>query len=212
LEKTQNFFRMFLAPGMVHCRGGAGPNAFGAETHPQIPGILPYQPQYDILAALEQWVEQGIPPQQVIATKFVHDDPAQGVQTQRPLCPYPEIAGYMGGDPNEAENFMCVPPVEVRIEPETLHLRREGKFRVLITVPQGYDLADWGVGNVVCEGAPAVKGIFTDGGRTYAAKFRVRDLQNITPADRVKFTVTGLFQRNAGAAQFKGKDTITVIK
>jgi feruloyl esterase len=211
LEETQSFFRMFLAPGMGHCRGGVGPNAFGAETHPQIPGIPPYQPEYDALAALEQWVEKGIPPQQIIATKFVNDDPTQGIQTQRPLCPYPEVAGYMGGNTNQAENFMCVPPVEVRIQPETLNLRSKGEFSAFITVPEGYDVRDWEVSNVVCEGAPAVKGIVTDGGRTYTAKFKVSGLEGVTPGKQ-KFTVKGIFQHNRGTPQFQGRAPVTVTE
>ena len=44
LEKTREFFRFFLAPGMGHCGGGPGPN------------------QFDHLTALEQWVEKGVAP------------------------------------------------------------------------------------------------------------------------------------------------------
>jgi outer membrane protein TolC len=40
---------------------------------------------------------------------YVNNDPAQGVQFQRPLCPYPERAEHVGeGDPNNAANFQCV--------------------------------------------------------------------------------------------------------
>ena len=48
-------------------------------------------------------------------------------------------------------------------------------------IPQGYDVRDWEISNVVCEGAPAVKGTVSSGGRTYAAKFKRQDLENVVP-------------------------------
>jgi hypothetical protein len=39
----------------------------------------------------------------------VNNTIAQGVQFQRPLCPYPERGEYIGhGDPNSASSFQCV--------------------------------------------------------------------------------------------------------
>jgi feruloyl esterase len=62
------------------------------------------------LLALEQWVEKGTAPSAIVATKYVDDDSAKGVQTTRPLCPYPEMAKYKGqGDPNDAASFVCAP-------------------------------------------------------------------------------------------------------
>lgn len=75
--------RLFLAPGVLHCRGGAGPDRF------------------DMLAAMENWAEKGVAPEQVIATKA-------DSRLSRPLCPYPQMAKYKGaGDTNEAANFVC---------------------------------------------------------------------------------------------------------
>ncbi len=70
---------------------------------------MPTDPEHDITSALEQWVEKGIAPTAIIATKYVNDlDPSQGVKMTRPLCPYPQIAKYKGtGDTNEAANFVC---------------------------------------------------------------------------------------------------------
>jgi len=57
---------------------------------------------------LEQWVEKGIAPGSVIATKYLNDDPGGAVQMTRPLCPYPQVAKYTGsGDTNEAKSFVC---------------------------------------------------------------------------------------------------------
>jgi feruloyl esterase len=58
--------------------------------------------------ALEQWVEKGVAPASIVATKYVEDDPGKGVKMTRPLCPYPQVAKYKGsGDSNDAENFVC---------------------------------------------------------------------------------------------------------
>jgi tannase/feruloyl esterase len=78
-----------MVPGMQHCSGGPGPDSF------------------DSLTALEQWVEQGIAPKQIIASKL-----AAGVVTRtRPLCRYPQVARYKGkGSTDDAANFRCVKP------------------------------------------------------------------------------------------------------
>ena len=90
LKSTQNFFRLFMVPGMGHCSGGPGPD------------------QFDTLSALENWVENGIAPDSLKATKIVNGE----ITRSRPLCVYPEVANYSGsGSTNNAENFYCaVPP------------------------------------------------------------------------------------------------------
>jgi feruloyl esterase len=104
LARTQQFYRLFLAPGVGHCGGGPGPNQFG-----QAGGGG--DAEHDLVAALEQWVEKGVPPTRIIATKFVSDDSSKGVQMTRPLCPYPQVAQYKGtGDVKDAANFVCKAP------------------------------------------------------------------------------------------------------
>jgi hypothetical protein len=67
--------------------------------------------EHDALTALDQWVEHGVAPAKVIATKFVNDNPADGVAMTRPLCPYPEEAQWTGkGSTNDAANFVCKLP------------------------------------------------------------------------------------------------------
>ena len=62
----------------------------------------------NLLSALDGWVEDGVAPDQIVATKYVNDDPRQGIAMQRPLCPYPQKAVYTGdGSTNDATNFMC---------------------------------------------------------------------------------------------------------
>ena len=88
--RVDGFYRLFMVPGMGHCGGGPGATAF------------------DMLGALEHWVEQGAAPERIVATKFRGDDPRQGVLRTRPLCPYPRIAKYRGaGSTDDARNFSC---------------------------------------------------------------------------------------------------------
>ena len=105
--KPELFMRLFMAPGMQHCGGGPGANSFGqfAPTG---------DADHDINLALERWVEKGMAPDRLIATKFVDDKPEKGVAMTRPLCPYPEAATYKGtGDTNDAANFECTHDAEI---------------------------------------------------------------------------------------------------
>jgi len=106
LAQTQQFARLFMAPGMWHCKDGPGPNAFGGSIQQQAPS---YDPKYDLLSALTQWVERGIAPQSVIATKYVGDAAQSTIAMQRPLCPYPQFPRYNGtGNSTVAQSFKCV--------------------------------------------------------------------------------------------------------
>jgi feruloyl esterase len=85
-SSTNQFFRLFMAPGAYHCSGGPGPNTV------------------DMLTALENWVEQGIAPDRIIASHSTGGT----VDRTRPLCPYPEEAQYTGqGSIDDADNFVC---------------------------------------------------------------------------------------------------------
>lgn len=106
-NKEQEFARLFMAPGVMHCGGGDGPSAFnsangGARKPPS------GNPEEDLFAAMIHWVEDGAAPAQVVATKYVDDTPAKGIAMQRPLCAYPRKAWYKGsGATNDASNFTC---------------------------------------------------------------------------------------------------------
>ncbi len=89
LSRTNDFFRLFMVPGMQHCSGGPGPNTF------------------DMLTALENWVEKGEAPDRVIASRLT----AGVVDRTRPLCVYPKVAVYTGtGSTDDAANFNCKDP------------------------------------------------------------------------------------------------------
>ena len=101
-HNVDKFARLFRVPGMGHCAGGNGPSSFGNF----LP--VPADPQHDAFQALVQWVEFGIAPDQVIATKYNSDNPALGVAFTRPLCVFPKVAQYKGsGNPNDAANWTC---------------------------------------------------------------------------------------------------------
>jgi feruloyl esterase len=105
-ENVDGFVRLYMVPGMQHCFPGPGPNSFGQTGHPTAKGKT-----YGVYDALEEWVEKGTAPGDIIATKYLDDDVAKGVQMTRPLCPYPQIATYKGmGDTNDAANFVCRAP------------------------------------------------------------------------------------------------------
>ena len=87
--QTQEFFRLFLVPGVHHCGGG--------------PGFA----RFDALTLLENWVENGHAPDVMIASRA-----ADGVtERSRPVYPYPLLARYSGsGDPKDAASFVAQDP------------------------------------------------------------------------------------------------------
>lgn len=87
--ETRSFFRLFMVPGMFHCRGGVGPDRF------------------DALTALVNWVENGAAPDRLVATQMEQGQ----LKRSRPLCPYPQVARYTGsGGVDDAANFACRDP------------------------------------------------------------------------------------------------------
>jgi feruloyl esterase len=103
-EQTDGFLRLYMAPGVEHCAGGPGPDAFG-----QLGIVTASGPKYGLFDALEAWVEKGVPAGDVVATKYETGPHGEmKVKMTRPLCPYPEVAKYKGvGDTNDAANFVC---------------------------------------------------------------------------------------------------------
>lgn len=84
--KAASALRLFMVPGMGHCGGGDGPNTF------------------DMMPALEAWVEHGQAPTRVVASHSTNGT----VDRTRPLCAYPQVARYTGsGSTDDAANFIC---------------------------------------------------------------------------------------------------------
>lgn len=85
-DEVMDVVRLFLLPGVAHCRGGSGPYTF------------------DGLGALVNWVERGVAPDQIVAAHLTDG----AVDRTRPLCPYPQVARWTGeGDTNDVANFTC---------------------------------------------------------------------------------------------------------
>lgn len=85
-EKTSQFLRLFMAPGVGHCSGGSGPAPSGQQE------------------ALLAWVEEGKAPDTLLATGRSQS----GGTRSQPLCPYPLVAKYKGsGSTYDAANFVC---------------------------------------------------------------------------------------------------------
>jgi feruloyl esterase len=102
LAATQQFARLYMLPGMLHCRGGQAPNTF------------------DALTPVLAWVEQGVAPGAIVAT-----DPTTA--RTRPVYPYPQVARYDGsGSTEDAANFTAAEP-PVRYDD---HVDWLGDFRV----------------------------------------------------------------------------------
>lgn len=95
--------RLFMVPGLLHIFGGPGPNSFGQFA------AGAGDPDTKIGAALQRWVEEGVAPERIIATKR-KNDPTHEVLRTRPLCAFPNVAHYRGaGSTDDASSFDCAP-------------------------------------------------------------------------------------------------------
>lgn len=88
LSAVTRSYRLFMVPGMAHCSGGDGADRF------------------DMLAALEGWVERGQAPDEIPASR----DRDGRIDRTRRLCAYPSVPRYTQGNPDEAGSFRCVMP------------------------------------------------------------------------------------------------------
>ena len=89
---ARSFARLFAAPGMNHCAHGPAPDKF------------------DMLSAIVDWAEKGNAPDRIIASVSPDNKevPADwSPDRTRPLCPWPKVARYQGGDIEKAESFVC---------------------------------------------------------------------------------------------------------
>jgi feruloyl esterase len=86
---TSEYARLFMMPGMGHCRGGNGPD------------------KADFMSVIADWVERGKAPESITARKEENGK----VTMTRPICPHPQVARYKGrGNTNDAASFECAAP------------------------------------------------------------------------------------------------------
>ena len=79
-----DYMRLYLLPGVLHCGGGEGPS------------------DLDLLTILRNWVENSTPPGRVVVTKKVLGKEVMS----RPVYPYPLEAIYDGkGNPNMESSY-----------------------------------------------------------------------------------------------------------
>jgi feruloyl esterase len=102
-EQLARSVRLFMVPGMYHCRGGPGADIFGASA--QIPVPDDRDPSRDMLWALIHWVEDGLAPESIVAARK-----SEGAAPfTRKLCPFPQSARYDGkGRTDSASSWKCV--------------------------------------------------------------------------------------------------------
>ena len=83
--KAADYYRLFFVPGTYHCEAG----------------LAPYP--YESLDTLVRWVEKGEVPDTLMAVNRT----SNGVGATRPLCPYPKVQIYVGGDGSTLDSFVC---------------------------------------------------------------------------------------------------------
>jgi hypothetical protein len=93
-KPANDFYRLFLVPGMFHCSGGPGPTDF------------------DAISPLIEWVEKGLKPERIEAQAMRVTEGVESIAFSRPLCPHPLRAVYQDGEPSatayqKADNFAC---------------------------------------------------------------------------------------------------------
>ena len=86
---VEDYLRLYMLPGVLHCQGGPGPN------------------EADWLEIIQDWVENGNSPDKVVLSKTENEK----ITMQRPVYPFPSKATYKGtGDPNKEDNFIKSSP------------------------------------------------------------------------------------------------------
>ena len=100
-DATQEFYRLFMLPGVAHCRRGPGPDAI------------------DYLRYLENWVEDDVAPDFMMSAHLKKAQPYDGlppirfplndtdVDYRRPIYPYPDLPVYTGtGDVDDPDSWV----------------------------------------------------------------------------------------------------------
>ncbi|KAH9917041.1 feruloyl esterase-like protein [Fomitopsis serialis] len=112
--ETADFYRLYTVPGMNHwlayrAQNGYGANAFGSVEQAST-GLPPlsYDPEHNILAAMVRWVEDDIAPTTLNAVYYNDNQASNGIGFVRPICQYPQMLRYNGGNQSSPDGFDCM--------------------------------------------------------------------------------------------------------
>lgn len=94
------FLRLFRISGMYHCTGGIGAWAFGQNGNAK-------NASDNVIWDIVNWVEKDQAPDTMTGTKWVNDDPSQGVEIERAHCRFPYRTTFQGGNPNVTDSWSC---------------------------------------------------------------------------------------------------------
>lgn len=114
-----SFYKYYQIPSMLHCHGSAGfgispwylagSNQADEELGTSAYGVPGFEDErHNALLALMGWVEKGHEPQEIVVTKYKNERISEGVQSQRKVCPYPQVARFKGGDLWIEESWECI--------------------------------------------------------------------------------------------------------
>ena len=104
------------------------------------------------------------------------------------------------------------PPVDFRVVPGVLDLTTPGIFEGVLSVPEGYALADWGVRDLRAESAPALFSSLSPDGRSLLATFDKSDLSSVAAGEAVVLTLTGTFNRNGERSLLVTSTAVRVVE
>ena len=120
-----------MIPGVGHCSGGPGTDAFGGPGQRSASQggsgqSISFDAQHDMILATMQWVEKGVAPKSIISAKYVTSNGTTKAAFTRLLCPYPQVSVvfqreehnslltdvqqegvYKGGDMNNSSSYRC---------------------------------------------------------------------------------------------------------
>jgi feruloyl esterase len=82
-SELDEYIRYFRISGMFHCNSGPGAWMIGQSSSP-----VPFDREHNVLAAIIDWVEQGVAPETIEGTKYNNDVEASGVAYTRKHCRY----------------------------------------------------------------------------------------------------------------------------
>ena len=109
-----------------------------------------------------------------------------------------------------AHDARCDVQTNVRISPEMIRLGHDGTIMAVVEFPVGYNLREWKIESIECQGASALPGSGVKDKSRVIARFRQIDMKNLVIGDAVPLTVTIAAQRRSVAEVFSGADAVKI--